>query len=184
MTTSENYYWLIGDSSTDYCKVCIILPNQLNLYRIVQEAVNNAIKHGKAKNISMQIAQGKSKINITIQDDGRGIPVEKHASGRSALDVVMTVLHAGGKFDNKSYKVSGGLHGVGVSVVNALSEKMTVEVYTKGKIYKQSYIRINWGENMVEISQIYKCMVCGNIVEVVNAGGGTLVCCNQPMKLM
>jgi DNA gyrase subunit B len=110
------------------------------LHHLVWELIDNGIDEalaGYATEINVEMLEDGG---ITVSDNGRGIPTDKHAkTGKSGVETALTILHAGGKFGGSTYKVSGGLHGVGVSVVNALSEKLTVTVYQKGNIYRQEY---------------------------------------------
>lgn len=137
--------------------------NTSGLHHLVYEVVDNSIDEalaGYCTDIHVTILENNT---IRVEDNGRGIPIDMHEKEhRSALEVVMTVLHAGGKFDKGSYKVSGGLHGVGVSCVNALSKHVHVKVYREGKIYEQEYMR---GKPLYSVREIGTTTQRGTTVE-------------------
>ncbi len=132
------------------------------LHHLIKEIADNSIDEaiaGHAKNVTITLQEDGG---VRVEDDGRGIPVDKHAkTGKSALETVLTILHAGGKFGGGGYKVSGGLHGVGISVVNALSVEVMAEVHRDGKIYKQDYKK---GVPTGEVTSVGKTDKTGTII--------------------
>ena len=147
------------------------------LHHCVLEVVDNSVDEALAGHCSkIRVTLGNDSY-CTVEDDGRGIPVDKHKKvNRPALEVVMTTLHAGGKFDAKAYQVSGGLHGVGVSVVNALSEHLVADVSRNGKVYRQEYAR---GKPTTDVKTVGKSTQTGTTIrfkpdtEIFNAEGLT-----------
>ncbi|MCA8949904.1 MAG: DNA topoisomerase (ATP-hydrolyzing) subunit B [Planctomycetes bacterium] len=131
------------------------------LHHLVWEVVDNSVDEALAGNASRIDVRVHKDGSLSVKDDGRGIPVDMHESGVPAIEVILTKLHSGGKFDKNSYKVSGGLHGVGVSCVNALADVFDVEVYRDGKVYRQTYHR---GEKASELKVIGKAEQTGTMI--------------------
>ncbi|MCA8978299.1 MAG: DNA topoisomerase (ATP-hydrolyzing) subunit B [Planctomycetes bacterium] len=131
------------------------------LHHLVWEVVDNSVDEALAKRASRIDVRVHKDGSLSVKDDGRGIPVDMHETGVPAIEVILTKLHSGGKFDKSSYKVSGGLHGVGVSCVNALADVFDVEVYRDGKIYRQTYVR---GQKASDVKVIGKAEHTGTMI--------------------
>ena len=155
MVQTKSKYWK-GLKLLESARVCIqVVRPHADFYHLVYEIVDNAVDEALAGFCDTIFVSINKDNSITVVDNGRGIPVGiNHKAGLPAVEVVFTILHAGGKFGGGGYKVSGGLHGVGASVVNALSNWLEVEIYNKGKIYRQRYER---GKTIYKLKVVGEC---------------------------